>query len=129
MPYSLKDIGDRLAALEALGLSNRVAVLEASQSGVGGSGEFAGFAVTSPWSYKEDPIIFFNTSQETTLQTFPVRYLFVSPAYTLYIKRDGGSWYSFVGRLTPYNSGAAIDALGSSSGSYGINITYYSTKN
>jgi len=120
MPYSLKDIGDRLAALEALGLSNRLATLEASQSGGGGSGVIAAISMGYPVNPGKTVHVFFYTTQETTLN-FPNMYaLFIAPGYTMYI-RVGGSSYSYIGRITAYDSELPDLA--------GKNFTYYFTKN
>ena len=55
-------------------------------------------------------------------------YISVSPLYTLYIKKENGPWYSFVGRQTPYTSGEALVAI-SQTATSGNNFTFYFTKN
>jgi hypothetical protein len=134
MSYSLKDIGERLAALEARQLSNqtsntnRLAALEASQSGGGGSGEFAGFLLSAPFfTLNYEWYVFYFVSAETT-RAFTVSWsLFVTPGYRMYIKRNG-TWYSFVGRITPY-IGTELDVLNSGGITGGGTLQYYFTKN
>ena len=97
--------------------------------GGGGSGEFGALVMTANLFGVTALNVIYSTNQETTIIMLAPYYISVSPLYTLYIKRENGPWYSFVGRQTPYTTGEALVAISSQTPTNGTNFTYYFTKN